>query len=146
GGDPLRGRTVGIGVRDRGGGVGDRERAGQPLDGGRIRELERSENEALRLQSGLATGNQRLLCQETPPWKKLQPRRQTLAGGFKNRQPRPRTSPGSGARGARRIGKSWRSRRPRFSLAAQAKGVALCFLKGAVLPDPNGLLRGGGRL
>ena len=24
--------------------------------------------------------------------------------------------------------------------------MALCFLKGAVLPDPNGLLRGGGRL
>ena len=27
-----------------------------------------------------------------------------------------------------------------FSLAAQAKGVSLCFLQGAGLPDPNGLL------
>lgn len=31
-----------------------------------------------------------------------------------------------------------------FSLAAQAKGLALCFLQGAALPDPNGLLRGSG--
>jgi hypothetical protein len=29
-----------------------------------------------------------------------------------------------------------------FSLAAQAKGVSLCFLQGAGLPDPNGLLKG----
>ena len=33
-----------------------------------------------------------------------------------------------------------------FSLAAQAKGVALCFLQGARLPDPNGVLRGSGNL
>ena len=33
-----------------------------------------------------------------------------------------------------------------FSLAAQAKGVSLCFLQGAGLPDPNGLLRGSGNL
>lgn len=33
-----------------------------------------------------------------------------------------------------------------FSLAAQANGLALCFLQGAVLPDPNGLLRGSGRV
>jgi hypothetical protein len=33
-----------------------------------------------------------------------------------------------------------------FSLAAQAKGVSLCFLHGAGLPDPNGLLQGGGRV
>jgi hypothetical protein len=31
-----------------------------------------------------------------------------------------------------------------FSIAAQASGVSLCFLQGAGLPDPNGLLRGGG--
>jgi hypothetical protein len=33
-----------------------------------------------------------------------------------------------------------------FSLAAQAKGVSLCFLQGAALPDPDGLLRGSGSL
>jgi hypothetical protein len=33
-----------------------------------------------------------------------------------------------------------------FSLAAQAKGVSLCFLQGAGLPDPNGLLKGSGNL
>jgi hypothetical protein len=33
-----------------------------------------------------------------------------------------------------------------FSLAAQAKGLSLCFLQGAGLPDPNRLLRGGGNL
>jgi hypothetical protein len=31
-----------------------------------------------------------------------------------------------------------------FSLAAQAKGVSLCFLQGAKLPDPYKLLRGSG--
>jgi hypothetical protein len=31
-----------------------------------------------------------------------------------------------------------------FSIAAQAKGVSLCFLQGAGLPDPQGLLRGSG--
>jgi hypothetical protein len=31
-----------------------------------------------------------------------------------------------------------------FSLAAQASGVALCFLWGAKLPDPDKLLRGSG--
>ena len=33
-----------------------------------------------------------------------------------------------------------------FSLAAQAKGVSLCFLQGAALPDPKGLLRGSGNV
>jgi len=33
-----------------------------------------------------------------------------------------------------------------FSIAAQARGVALCFLQGAGLPDPSGLLRGSGNL
>jgi hypothetical protein len=33
-----------------------------------------------------------------------------------------------------------------FSIAAQAKGVAICFLQGAGLPDPDGLLRGSGRV
>jgi hypothetical protein len=33
-----------------------------------------------------------------------------------------------------------------LSIAAQASGVSLCFLQGAGLPDPQGLLRGGGRL
>jgi hypothetical protein len=33
-----------------------------------------------------------------------------------------------------------------FSLAAQAKGLSLCFLQGAQLPDPNRLLRGSGNL
>lgn len=33
-----------------------------------------------------------------------------------------------------------------FSLAAQAKGVSLCFLQGAGLPDPKGLLRGSGNV
>jgi hypothetical protein len=31
-----------------------------------------------------------------------------------------------------------------FSLAAQAKGVSLCFLQGAGLPDPGGILAGSG--
>jgi hypothetical protein len=31
-----------------------------------------------------------------------------------------------------------------LSLACQAKGIALCFLQGKGLPDPGGLLRGGG--
>jgi hypothetical protein len=31
-----------------------------------------------------------------------------------------------------------------FSLAAQAKGLSLCFLQGAALPDPQGILRGSG--
>ena len=33
-----------------------------------------------------------------------------------------------------------------FSLAAQAKGVALCFLQGAGLPDPKAVLRGSGNV
>ncbi len=33
-----------------------------------------------------------------------------------------------------------------FSLAAHAKGVSLCFLQGAGLPDPKGLLRGSGNV
>jgi hypothetical protein len=33
-----------------------------------------------------------------------------------------------------------------FSLAAQAKGLSLCFLQGAGLPDPGGLLRGSGHV
>jgi len=33
-----------------------------------------------------------------------------------------------------------------FSLAAQAKGLSLCFLQGAGLPDPQGLLRGSGNV
>ena len=33
-----------------------------------------------------------------------------------------------------------------FSLAAQAKGLSLCFLQGAGLPDPGGLLRGSGNI
>ncbi len=33
-----------------------------------------------------------------------------------------------------------------FSLAAQAKGLALCFLQGAALPDPQGILRGSGNV
>ncbi len=33
-----------------------------------------------------------------------------------------------------------------FSLAAQAKGLALCFLQGAKLPDPHKLLRGSGNV
>jgi len=33
-----------------------------------------------------------------------------------------------------------------FSLAAHAKGVGLCFLHGAGLPDPKGLLRGSGNV
>ena len=31
-----------------------------------------------------------------------------------------------------------------FSIAAQASGVGLCFLQGAGLPDPKGVLRGSG--
>jgi len=33
-----------------------------------------------------------------------------------------------------------------FSIAAQAKGVSLCFLQGAGLPDPKKVLRGSGRV
>jgi hypothetical protein len=33
-----------------------------------------------------------------------------------------------------------------FSLAAQAKGLTLCFLQGAKLPDPHRLLRGSGNV
>jgi hypothetical protein len=33
-----------------------------------------------------------------------------------------------------------------FSLAAQAKGLSLCFLQGVGLPDPGGLLRGSGNV
>ena len=33
-----------------------------------------------------------------------------------------------------------------FSLAAQAKGVSLCFLQGKGLPDPRKILRGSGNL
>ena len=33
-----------------------------------------------------------------------------------------------------------------FSLAAQAKGVSLCFLQGAGLPDPKKLLKGSGNV
>jgi len=33
-----------------------------------------------------------------------------------------------------------------FSIAAQAKGVSLCFLQGAGLPDPKGILRGSGNV
>src|SRR6185295_1958708 len=33
-----------------------------------------------------------------------------------------------------------------FSLAAQAKGLSLCFLQGARLPDPGRLLRGSGNV
>jgi hypothetical protein len=32
-----------------------------------------------------------------------------------------------------------------ISIAAQANRLALCFLQGAKLPDPQGVLRGGGR-
>lgn len=33
-----------------------------------------------------------------------------------------------------------------FSIAAQAKGVSLCYLQGAGLPDPKGLLKGSGNV
>ena len=33
-----------------------------------------------------------------------------------------------------------------FSLAAQAKGLSLCFLQGARLPDPSRLLKGSGNV
>ena len=33
-----------------------------------------------------------------------------------------------------------------FSLAAQAKGLSLCFLQGARLPDPKRILRGSGNV
>ena len=33
-----------------------------------------------------------------------------------------------------------------LSLAAQAKGLSLCFLQGAALPDPQGILRGSGKV
>src|SRR6058998_2843164 len=32
-----------------------------------------------------------------------------------------------------------------FSIAAGANGVGLCFIQGARLPDPDGLLTGGGK-
>lgn len=41
------------------------------------------------------------------------------------------------------------SEKPRdaiFSLAAQARGLSLCFLQGAGLKDPHGLLRGSGNV
>ena len=43
-------------------------------------------------------------------------------------------------------GPSERASEAIFSLAAQAKGVALCFLQGATLPDPKGVLRGSGNV
>ena len=43
-------------------------------------------------------------------------------------------------------GPSERASEAIFSLAAQAKGVSLCFLQGASLPDPNGLLKGSGNV
>jgi hypothetical protein len=43
-------------------------------------------------------------------------------------------------------GPSERASEAIFSLAAQAKGVSLCFLQGAGLPDPNGLLKGSGNV
>jgi hypothetical protein len=43
-------------------------------------------------------------------------------------------------------GPSERASEAIFSLAAQAKGVSLCFLQGAGLPDPKGLLRGSGNV
>jgi hypothetical protein len=43
-------------------------------------------------------------------------------------------------------GPSERASEAIFSLAAQAKGVSLCFLHGAGLPDPNGLLKGSGKV
>ena len=43
-------------------------------------------------------------------------------------------------------GPSERASEAIFSLAAHAKGVSLCFLHGASLPDPAGLLRGGGHV
>ena len=33
-----------------------------------------------------------------------------------------------------------------FSIAAQARGLSLCFLQGAGLPDPKGLLKGSGNV
>jgi hypothetical protein len=43
-------------------------------------------------------------------------------------------------------GPSERASEAIFSIAAQAKGVSLCFLQGAGLPDPKGLLRGSGNV
>ena len=43
-------------------------------------------------------------------------------------------------------GPSERASEAIFSLAAYAKGVNLCFLQGAGLPDPQGLLRGSGNV
>ena len=43
-------------------------------------------------------------------------------------------------------GPSERASEAIFSLAAQAKGVSVCFLHGAGLPDPNGLLKGSGNV
>src|SRR5881397_2997171 len=43
-------------------------------------------------------------------------------------------------------GPSERASEAVFSLAAQAKGVSLCFLQGAGLPDPHGLLKGSGKV
>jgi hypothetical protein len=43
-------------------------------------------------------------------------------------------------------GPSERASEAIFSIAAQAKGVALCFLQGAKLPDPKKILRGSGNV
>ena len=43
-------------------------------------------------------------------------------------------------------GPSERASEAVFSLAAQASGIALCFLKGAGLPDPKRMLRGSGNV
>jgi hypothetical protein len=43
-------------------------------------------------------------------------------------------------------GPSERASEAIFSLAAQAKGLSLCFLQGAGLPDPKKLLRGSGNV
>jgi len=43
-------------------------------------------------------------------------------------------------------GPSERASEAIFSLASQAKGLSLCFLQGAGLPDPKHLLRGSGKV
>jgi hypothetical protein len=43
-------------------------------------------------------------------------------------------------------GPSERASEAIFSIAAQAKGVSLCFLKGKGLPDPGRILRGSGNV
>jgi hypothetical protein len=43
-------------------------------------------------------------------------------------------------------GPSERASEAIFSLAAQAKGLSLCFLHGVDLPDPKGLLKGSGNV